>query len=170
MRNHSSPSKNGLLALVSLLFVLLLSSCSNELITMSPILTPKGEPVFFVPKRFKVNKDTRRSDLVRLSEDINGGVGKGALEAHLFPNGMQPDQGSMTTTLFLPAMITEKGQQRKVGAIIPLAVMKSVGIAQPQIDAALLVYQRAVYRELRKQGRVIPESRVKDAPKKPTKP
>ena len=142
-----------------MLLVLGLTSCSQEKTSLFPIVNSSGEGLFLKPSKFKVTEQTRKSDMMRMTEDIIGGMPSD------FPSQLvrlDPDKGEAVAGALLLATgsVREKGKSVDTGVVIPVGVVKHRNVPQERIDAAVPAIQRAYYSQLQKYGQLIPTSRL----------
>ena len=148
-----------IIALLALPFLLL--SCGPQPhASIAPLTNEKGERVLFSPRNFKVGPNTRGSDLQRLREDTDGKLAPDLLADRMFGDQV-PNSKYKSSILFLPFRGTNLRTKKKENLIAPFAVILSEGIPLPAIDNAMDLYRRVLFRELKKQGRVVPASRYK---------
>ena len=143
-----------------LLLILALPSCTPAIQTsLVPIVNSSGEMVVLKPSKFKVTEETRESDVLRLTEDVVRSLPDD------FPSQLvrlDPDQGEVVAgaLLLATATVREKGKSADTGVVVPVGIVKHANVPQDRIDAAVPAIQRAYYSQLRKQGQLIPTSRL----------
>jgi len=91
---------------------ILLVSCAPSQSTFAPVTNAAGEGVFLEPSRFQVDPSTRRSDMLRLVEDIIRSMPSN------FPSNLirlDPDRGEAVTgaLVFLSGDVKEIGKEFK---------------------------------------------------------
>jgi len=112
--------------------------------SFAPVTDRSGEPVVLKPSKFTVGKSTRKSDVMRLSEDVVNSMPEN------FPSNLvrlDPDKGEVVAgaLLMISADVQEKGKSSRTGVLIPMAAIKYMNVPQERIDAAIPSIQRAYY-------------------------
>ena len=147
---------------LSLLAVGLLASCGPTVQTsVVPIVNNSGELVCLEPSGVKINESTRKSDVLRLNEDVIKAMPDN------FPSnliGLDPDKGEVVVgaLAFVLADVQEKGKSSRTGVIIPVGAIEHLNVPQERIDALVPKVQNAYLQQLRKRGRLIPFSSLEE--------
>ncbi len=153
------------LRFLAVLFVLGGVSCGPVVQTsLAPVTNSAGGGVVLKPSKFSINKNTRKSDVIRLGEDIVKAM-PGNFPSNLIP--LDPDKGEVVqgSILLLPTQVKEKGRSSTTGVVMPIVGVKYFNVPQERIDSAMPSIQRAYYKQLSQHGRLIPMSRLEDAPR-----
>ena len=143
-------------------FALFSASCISPVKkSMAPIINSAGEPVVLKPSNFKISSTSRRSDVIKLGEDIVKSM-PSDFPTNIIKLAPEKDEKVLVALLMLGTDVKEKVRSGKTGVIVPLVAVKHMNISQERIDAAIPSIQRAYYNKLKTHGRLIPSSQLEE--------
>lgn len=120
--------------------------------------------VVLKPKDFKVNENTKKSEMMALLENTLEPIPDSFLTDTF---GLDEEQGkvAVSSLVIKPATVQQKTHSSETGVIAPLIVLESMNLPRETIDRGMPKLQRLYYKRLSSQGTMISQSQLKALPK-----
>jgi len=150
------------------LYIILLSIFSLVLVSCGPqvqkthafaINTKTKQPCVIKPKRFNITKKTRPSQVLALAENATATMSD-SWTKKTFQTNPAHDQKAAVYMEFFLSSVQEKSKSNKTMAYIPTITVFSQNIPQEQIDRAVPIVQKEIYKNLSKDFTFIPFSKL----------